>query len=261
MLAMKAPAKPNLFKQKALNRQLMQAVESRDEQSVTDLIAAGANPNTRNQSSHYELDYTPLFASTQGVASESICKLLLHAGAQVNTYSNVMWADIREIIDRHSMDIASNIIFAPNPQMISDAQNKIMTMLLCIKRCCPSLPKDIRNKLLAELPTHDLGTCMIAKKLRGQQIPPMLLQHAIEALHECTFNELRHVLATTKVYFPNRSCTISPEETDSWSATPGNRIRENIITRLAQEKLLCNGVVGETDPVPVEQKSNKCTVQ
>jgi hypothetical protein len=252
-------------KRKKLTKQLINAVQLRDEQAVIDLIATGANVNVSYK--YREHPYpngavmvknvhkmTLLNDSTTYIAyglNINICKLLLQAGAQVNARPALSFSDLADIVNCFSLDIASDVIFAPNPEMIAKSQDIIMAFLLCLKRVAPKMPRDVRYLLLSALPSNDLGICMIARKLQGKSIPLRFMQYAGEALYQCSLAEFKHVWPKAIDYaFDLKRIKhegITSETIDEWAMSPGNSWRTNIIDRLSRAQLNYNGVVGETD--------------
>jgi ankyrin repeat protein len=172
-------------------------------------------------------------------------RILLNYGADVfrqTTMRQEPVPHIKKIYLKSEVNF-ENIVLAPPLESRCYSQKVIKTFQLCCKRLCPSLPRDIRSLLLCKLPTNDLGNCMIAQKLKGLPIPLLFLNAATSALHNQTFSQLRNHVALYEREYRKRHQYRPVKDrltSASFELLLGEKIRQNVIARLAQEKLFCN---------------------
>lgn len=153
--------------------------------------------------------------------------LLLDAGAYaVEYFAHHLYSEkIISLLAKRHATLISSCVFVPKNQAIQESQKRISTFLLCCSKLEPSLPRDVQAFILTKLPT-DLGNCMISHKLQGKPIPFFAQQATADALYNSTLDFLK--------------TEISERLPKNFEQQFGDKIKETIAHRLAQEKLLCN---------------------
>jgi ankyrin repeat protein len=145
----------------------------------------------------------------------SIAELLIEFGAVSDP----------DLFPKAKHHLLKKVIYTSDKASRSKSKKIIITFLLCCKRYCPRLPRDIRHMLLDLISWTDLGRCMVDRKLDGLSIPAVFLKQAETALYDETLEWLKmHGLTPTYI-----------------EQQMSEGMRENIKKRLAKEKLLCNG--------------------
>lgn len=177
--------------------------------------------------------------------SPNLALILLHAGADI-TLKGVS-ADIHLVdIKEYNPELLNFIILAPSKGMRSNIEiqfhPKLLTILLCLKKCHPALYHDIRHLILSFVP--EIGSFTISRKLHGQAIPSLFYTMAALQLHEYTKSRLAE--------YP----------LDKYTKEVA---LQHTFTRLQQPKLLCNNpseVFKEerNNPQPLENKKHKCVL-
>lgn len=126
------------------------------------------------------------------------------------------------------LDDLGYLVFTPSITEINHSYNIIKTFLLCCKRYCPSLPRDMRYLLLLTLDTHDLGYALIGNRLRGKTTPIEFDRVLSQVLYETSLHHLVNQLEALK----NKRTYL--EETIK------ELLHETIQKRLSKPKLYCN---------------------
>ncbi len=205
------------------------------------LIKAGINVNVSVQirrSSHYHyccpLHYALNLNIASNLGSEILVHQLLSAGANI---AQIDEKDLRRLFEENHKFL-SNIVCAPNLQDIEACRKKISAVLLCFKQLDPRLPKDIQLLILSMIPDYDLGKILINRKLQGLPIANNLLHRAAITLYHSTFSFWRGMCDSLF----NKLDAETINQMTSLLSTYGPQILETINSRLAQQKLLCNGI-------------------
>jgi len=183
------------------------------EQNCRFLLENGATINalafSKNNTLQSPLEYALAFDKT------SIAEILIESGASCNP----------RIFTESTHHLLKKAIYTNDQAARAESKNIINTFLLCCKRYCPQLPRDIRHMLLDLVSWADLGNYMVDRRLRGLSIPTVFLKQAVTVLHYETMRTLKAAhIAFTYV-----------EESQMNEA-----MEENIKKRLARERLLCN---------------------
>lgn len=271
--------------QEGLNNKLIDVAADENLDLMQKLLTAGADVNARNEKKITPL-WTALHHSQNPVPS---CKLLLDHGADVYANAYSQEASMLTRIAIGYPTLLTNIVLVPNAQVLAASHKLIKTILLCFKRMCPQLPRDIRLMILAKREhlkdsrwgkdeDHIVGNVMIARKLHGHSIPNIFKKTAIHTLYGCTIramlNRFERVIYQEEaarpvaiihgyiVAAPSQSLLRSRINVDTFEATYREALRRTIIDRLEQDKLLCNNPSQAFEryyePIPV--KTQKCTI-
>jgi hypothetical protein len=275
--------------QESLNNDLISAIAKGDLDLMQRLLAAGAQVN-KNYRSYHGTITTPLEYYTLYRKNSSCCKLLLDHGADVYAYGYPSETRILSRIAIEDPALLSSIVLAPNAHVLAASHTLMKTILLCFKRTCPQLPKDIRLMILAKREhledvrwgkdeDHIVGNVMIARKLQGLPILDIFKETAIHTLYGCTMRtmidrfqkviteeEAARPVAIIHGYIipaPSQSLLRSRINVNKFEATNEEALRATIIARFEQNKLLCNNPsqAFERQDEQVSNNTQKCTIQ
>ncbi len=277
--------------QEGLNNKLIDVAADENLDLMRKLLEDGADVNARN-----ERKTTPLWkALYHSQDAGPTCQLLLEHGADVCAKPYPAETRMLARIAIENPALLTNIILVPNAQALSSSHKLIKTILLCFKRICPQLPKDIRLMILAnrnrikELrwgkdENHIVGNVMIARKLQGLPILDIFKEITIHTLYGSTIrgitNTLQRIIDREEaarpraiihgyvITAPAPSLLKSRLDFNTFESTYGEALRKTVITRLEQNKLLCNNPSQAFERErafiqPDEQipgKTQKCTI-
>lgn len=174
------------------------------------LLENGANPNASALMNDKEV--SPLMRAVK-LGNDGIADILIEFGAS-SYYLNLSLKDHSHLLKK--------MVYVPMKSSLASSIKTVQTALLCFKRVCPTLPKDVRYLILDMIHSSDLGHCMIARKLSGFPIPSQFMKAASKVL-------LRYTMAYLKKNYKVSDGSVIQ-----------NAIEENILKRLAKEKLTCN---------------------
>lgn len=191
------------------------------------LINAGANVNAKTKPfGAHSHPITALGGAVKGGNPKNI-PLLLDAGADALAFfaHRLFSEKIISLLAKNHPALLPSCVFIPRHTIREESRNRILTFLLCCLRLKPSLPRDIQTFILTKSPT-DFGNHMITRKLHGKPIPFFAQQATADTLYDATVMLLKK---ETDEQLPKKFEQLS-----------GDKIKETIARRLAQEKLLCN---------------------
>jgi hypothetical protein len=198
------------------------------------LIAAGAQTKKRNYWNPGFLD--PFHCAFN---AEQVWDILIKNG--LNIYSPTFENKLGNPFHYHIKDtyevLMSKIILVPPSEELIESQKLIKTLLLCWKRICPTLPRDMRTIILMQL-APDIGNVMIFRRLQGKSIPHIFKEITILTLYYSTLRRQISPILNDALSKEIRTLLIhKPIEANEPLKT---EMFKNIATRLNLPKLLCN---------------------
>lgn len=267
--------------QEQLNADLFMAMRDGNLEKARSLVANGADVNATNENG-----FPALWAALYPKENMTpLSELLLDHGADIrNQYPSSI--HMLGIIALRDPRLLTRIVLAPNAHALEHSYKMVKTILLCLKRVCPNLPRDLRFMILAAISHPEetrwgeediVGNVMIARKLRGLPIPIFFKETAINTLYECTmsglireFEQLMKQPESTSIDEAYTS-RIQPLwlrltyiiDLDTFERQYQEAISKTVIARLEQDTLVCNnpsqafGTLSE----PISVKTKKCAIQ
>jgi hypothetical protein len=229
---------------------LMEAAGTGAEQVCRLLLEHNANANIKTTANRTTALIRAIYHG-----NASICKLIASRGADMNVkggshetalISALIWRDVSEALIAHSR-------FYPyySLQALKESQDRIRTILLCWKRVCPTLPRDLKRLILLSNPElqRDTLNCPLGMfKDLMLEMPPQaiaaLIRHGaldeketIEKLAQRKMAQLKPLMIEAfehakkdqigwRIYARNKVCDILAP--DALEQNFGKEIRANI---------------------------------
>jgi hypothetical protein len=272
--------------QEGLNNKLIDVAAHEDLELMRKLLAAGANVNARKENKATPL-WNALYCSQNPAPT---CRLLLDHGADVCASPYLSETRILIRVALEDPSLLTSIVLVPNAHVLAASHKQINTILLCFKRTCPLLPRDIRLMILAKREhledlrwgkdeDHIVGNLMIARKLQGLPILDIFKETTIDTLYGCTMSTMinrfqiaiNHDEAARPVAIMYRQIVTAPTpsllrsriDLNTFEATHQEALRRTVIARLEQSKLLCNNPsqAFEQQQEFIPTKTKKCLIQ
>ncbi len=227
---------------------LCRAVHLLHEEACDLLLKSGATIASDNGDYSSLLLHKLPYKAQNFATSERIYSKLIAAGLKTNGTPKQWTYQPLSLIGWQEPNVIQQFVFRPSYDQTNKSRTFILNILFCFKNLKPTLPKDIQLLLLSLLQSHHhhLGVLMVSQKCNGKAIQKVYVPATIDALYRSTIKQLKIAIEYNNQgrddLFTPRHFKLRKYDPDLFESEHGAKILENIKHRLAQPKLLCNGM-------------------